>query len=95
MSRAVPFLPSSHSQCRRPTPRAEARRGTALRSTSSHNWVRRVAALVRAAAITAAASVTFAKPDAYSLGISSSLDGVGAADPASVSGKLQLKLPLR
>jgi hypothetical protein len=39
--------------------------------------------------------VTFAKPDAYSLGISSSLDGVGAADPASVSGKLQLKLPLR
>lgn len=43
----------------------------------------------------AGAGVTFAKPDTYSLGISTSLDGVGATDPASVSGKLQLKLPLR
>ncbi len=43
----------------------------------------------------AGAGVTFAKPDASSLGVSTSLDGVGATEPASVSGRFQLKVPLR
>lgn len=42
----------------------------------------------------AAAGVTLAKPDSYSLSVSTDVDGLSAALPPSVNGKFELKLPL-
>lgn len=43
----------------------------------------------------AAAGVTFTKPESYSVTVSTDVDGVGAADAANIKGQLQLKLPLQ
>ena len=43
----------------------------------------------------AGAGVTFAKPDAYSLSLTTDVEGVGGVDPAILKSQLQLKLPLR
>lgn len=44
---------------------------------------------------TAGAGVTFAKPDAYSLSVTTGIEGIGAEAPSTVKSGIQLKLPLR
>ena len=43
----------------------------------------------------AGAGVTFAKPDAYSLSLSTDIDGIGGQQAAGVKSQMQFKLPLR
>ena len=43
----------------------------------------------------AGAGVTFAKPDAYSLSLSTDVDGIGGQQSAGVKSQMQFKLPLR
>ena len=43
----------------------------------------------------AGAGVTFAKPDAYSLSLSTDVDGIGGQQSADVKSQMQFKLPLR
>lgn len=42
----------------------------------------------------AGAGLTYAKPDAYSVSVTTDVENVGAKDPASLNSKLQLKLPI-
>ncbi|MGQ0455467.1 MAG: hypothetical protein ACT4OU_00250 [Hyphomicrobium sp.] len=48
-----------------------------------------------AATQSAGAGVTFAKPDAYSLSLTTDIEGVGANEPANVNSRLQLSVPIR
>jgi hypothetical protein len=41
------------------------------------------------------AGVTYSKPDAYSLSVSTDVDGTSATTPASVNSKFQLSVPIR
>ena len=43
---------------------------------------------------TAGAGVTFAKPDSYSLSVTTDVEHLGVTEPTSLSSKMQLKLPL-
>ena len=43
----------------------------------------------------AGVGVTFAKPDAYSLSLSTDVDGIGGQQSADVKSQMQFKLPLR
>jgi hypothetical protein len=43
----------------------------------------------------AGAGVTLAKPDAYSLSVTTDVSGMGGAEPANVNSRLQFKLPLQ
>jgi hypothetical protein len=43
----------------------------------------------------AGAEVTIAKPDAYSLSVTTDVDNITTRDEAPVNGKVQIKLPLR
>ena len=43
----------------------------------------------------ASAGVTLAKPDGYSLSVTTGVEGVGGTDPANVKSELKLKLPLQ
>lgn len=47
-----------------------------------------------AAAPSAGAGVTYAKPESYSFSVTTDLENLGAAAPASVNSKLQLKVPI-
>jgi hypothetical protein len=43
----------------------------------------------------AGAGVTYTNPDAYSLSVTTDVQGLGAAQPADVNGKFQLSVPIR
>lgn len=43
----------------------------------------------------AGAGVTYAKPDAYSISVTTDVENAGASDPANVNGRLQFKLPIQ
>ena len=64
-------------------------------ATVRHDLDLHVAATGKAAGDNAVgAGVTFAKPDSYSMTLSTDLENLGGADPATTSTKLQFKMPL-
>lgn len=56
---------------------------------------REAAAAGVAATQSAGAGVTYTNPDAYSLSVTTDVQGLGAAQPADVNGKFQLSVPIR